>query len=129
MFRPRWICAALGLLLACGPMAPRRPAPPPPQVASARPDAVPPEARETLAYIRAHHAAPAGFEGGRRFGNYERRLPERDGQGRAIAYQEWDIHPHEAHRNRGAERIVTGSDGRAWYSGDHYRSFVELGAP
>jgi guanyl-specific ribonuclease Sa len=29
-------------------------------------------------------------------------------------------------RNRGAERLVTGSDGRAWYTGDHYRTFTEV---
>jgi len=28
--------------------------------------------------------------------------------------------------NRGAERIVTGSDGRAWYTGDHYQHFTEM---
>lgn len=126
--RPVLLFAAL-LGLACG----RVPTPPKPgeptarQVVQAAPDpAVPADARQVLAYIRAHHAAPAGYEGGRRFGNYERVLPAADPEGRRIQYQEWDVHPHEAHVNRGAERLVTGSDGRAWYTGDHYAHFTEV---
>jgi len=28
--------------------------------------------------------------------------------------------------NRGPERIVTGSDGRAYYTSDHYTTFTEM---
>lgn len=91
---------------------------------------IPPEAMETLAYIRKHGEAPQGYVGGRRFGNYggngEQKLPTRDAHGKAITYQEWDIHPKVRGRNRGAERIVTGSDGRAWYTADHYSTFTEI---
>lgn len=83
---------------------------------------------QVLAYIRIHHEAPPGYEGGRRFGNYERSLPLADGSGHRIQYHEWDVHPHEPHVNRGAERIVTGSDGRAWYTADHYQHFTEMKA-
>lgn len=94
------------------------------------PHQIPKAALETLAYIRAHHEAPPGYVGGRRFGNYgrggEQKLPVFDAQGKPIEYQEWDIHPKVQGRNRGAERLVTGSDGRAWYTADHYTSFTEL---
>jgi ribonuclease T1 len=87
---------------------------------------VPAYAQTTLDYIRRHHAPPPGFEGGRTYGNYERTLPARDRNGEPVRYQEWDVKPHSVHRNRGAERIVTGSDGRAWYTADHYHTFIPL---
>lgn len=117
--------------LACG-RAPLPPQPGRPVVAgTAAPadKAIPAEAWRVLAYIRVHHEAPAGYEGGRRFGNYEGVLPKTDAGGRRLQYQEWDIHPHREHVNRGAERLVTGSDGRAWFTGDHYGHFVEMRSP
>lgn len=123
--RPVFLFTAL-LGLACGRVpAPPKPGEPTVQAVAADP-AIPAEAARVLAYIRAHHEAPPGFEGGRRFGNYERALPAADGNGRRIQYQEWDVHPHREHVNRGAERLVTGSDGRAWYTGDHYVHFTEM---
>ncbi|HTL97721.1 MAG TPA: ribonuclease domain-containing protein [Holophagaceae bacterium] len=116
----------LGSLLACGRLPqPPRPGAPQVQVPPGDP-VIPAYARQVLAYIRAHHEAPEGYEGSRRFGNYEKALPQSDDSGRRIQYQEWDVHPREAHVNRGAERIVTGSDGRAWYTGDHYAHFTEM---
>ena len=35
----------------------------------------------------------AGYEGGRNFGNFERRLPQTDDKGRRIRYREWDVNP------------------------------------
>lgn len=87
---------------------------------------MPDQARKVLAHVRTQGEAPPGIEGGRRFGNYEHRLPERDADGRPIRYQEWDLWPKVRGRNRGPERLVTGSDGRAWYTGDHYRRFTEV---
>lgn len=91
---------------------------------------IPRAARETLDYVRAHGQAPPGQVGGRRFGNYggggEQKLPVNDAQGHHVSYQEWDIYPKVPGRNRGPERLVTGSDGRAWYTADHYCSFTEL---
>jgi len=91
---------------------------------------IPRAAHQTLAYIRAHQEAPPGYVGGRRFGNFgrggEQKLPLRDAQGRNIEYREWDIYPKIQGRNRGPERLVTGSDGRAWYTADHYCSYTEL---
>jgi guanyl-specific ribonuclease Sa len=89
-------------------------------------DPIPAHARETLAYIRQHGYAPPGYVGGRVFGNYEGLLPRYDTHRKRIEYREWDVRPKAEGRNRGAERLVTGSDGRAWYSADHYRSFLEV---
>jgi guanyl-specific ribonuclease Sa len=120
--------ALLGSVLAseaCG-RVPRPPQPGKPTVAAPADPGIPPEAWRVLAHIRAHHEAPAGYEGGRRFGNYEGVLPKTAADGRRLQYQEWDIHPHLEHVNRGAERIVTGSDGRAWFTADHYQHFLEM---
>lgn len=126
-FLRRALLSTALLGLACGrvPMPPK-PGKPVAGAALAADSAVPAQARQVLAYIRAHHEAPAGYEGGRRFGNYEHALPATDESGRRIQYQEWDVHPHREHVNRGAERLVTGSDGRAWYTGDHYAHFTEV---
>ncbi|MBL7766660.1 MAG: hypothetical protein JNJ58_11230 [Chitinophagaceae bacterium] len=88
--------------------------------------AIPSEAYQVRDYVDQHHRPPAEYEGGRVFQNRERRLPIEDERHRRIRYQEWDLKPHRAGRNRGAERLVTGSDGRDWYTDDHYRSFRQL---
>lgn len=135
MTRWRRTLAALagGLLLAfsllsqeaCGREVPP-PVAPQAQVRAAPGDQIPPAVRETLAYVRQHGYAEPGYVGGRVFGNYEGALPRFDARGKRILYREWDVHPRVEHRNRGAERLVTGSDGRAWYTGDHYRTFAEV---
>lgn len=94
--------------------------------ASATAVQIPQEARKTLAYVRTHKTAPPGYVGGRRFGNYEKRLPSKMPSGKSISYKEWDIHPKIPGRNRGPERLVTGSDDRAWYTADHYSTFTEI---
>jgi ribonuclease T1 len=94
------------------------------------PSRIPEAAWRTLDHVRRTGEAPRDQVGGRRYGNYgsggEEKLPVRDGRGHRIDYQEWDIHPRIPGRNRGAERLTTGSDGRAWYTADHYCSFTEL---
>jgi len=87
---------------------------------------IPHKVIQVLGFIRAKNKAPIGYEGGRRFGNYEKLLPERDAAGNVINYREWDVNPKTEGKNRGAQRLVTGSDGRAWYTGDHYHSFTEV---
>ncbi|GLH73238.1 hypothetical protein GETHLI_17400 [Geothrix limicola] len=111
--------------LACGSGAPA-PAPPPVQAQAAPRDSIPPYVRETLAYVRQHGYAPPGFVGGRVFGNYEGQLPRYNVRRKRIEYREWDVMPKAEGHNRGAERLITGSDGRAWYTADHYRSFTEV---
>ena len=119
-----WVCSAAFLFFACGPQAATPPAPQA-QVQAAPPDPLPVHARDTLAYIRQHGFAPPGYVGGRIFGNYEGQLPRYNARRKRIEYREWDVRPKAEGRNRGAERLVTGSDGRAWYTADHYRTFVE----
>ncbi|MGW4327647.1 ribonuclease domain-containing protein [Nocardia sp. NPDC004573] len=67
-----------------------------------------------------------GTKGGERWQNRGRDLPTTDGSGKPIAYQEWDVNPKQPGRSRDAERIVTGSDGSAWYTGDHYQTFTRM---
>ncbi|WP_306590740.1 ribonuclease domain-containing protein [Geothrix sp. 21YS21S-4] len=125
---PAAVCLCLLVLLglgACGP-EPAVPAPPAQQVQVAPQDPIPAPAREALAYIRQHGYAPPGFVGGRVFGNYEGALPRYDARRKRIDYREWDIHPRAEGRARGAERLITGSDGRVWFTADHYRTFVEV---
>ena len=61
--------------------------------------------------------APGKCIGGDVFGNYEKRLPE-------DTYHECDIDTLGA-GSRGPERLVY-SDDEIYYTGDHYRSFVQL---
>jgi ribonuclease T1 len=61
-----------------------------------------------------------GYVGGRDFQNRERRLP----RGR---YREYDVNPKRRDRGRDAERIVIDQrTGKAYYTEDHYRTFVPL---
>ncbi len=117
------VCVATLLVpLGCGPQPA---APPPVQVQAATQDPIPVHARETLSYVRQHGYAPPGYVGGRVFGNYEGQLPRYNGKRKRIEYREWDVRPRAEGRNRGTERLVTGNDGRAWYTPDHYRTFIE----
>lgn len=84
---------------------------------------IPQKVYEVLKYIKENGTAPDGYVGGRKFGNYEKHLPQKDENGRRINYQEWDVNPKKQGRNRGAERLVTGSDGRAYFTKNHYKSF------
>jgi ribonuclease T1 len=92
----------------------------------ARKSNVPEYVMDVLAYVKQHGTAPDGYVGGRTFQNREKRLPEKDKEGQKIRYREWDVFPKIQGRNRGAERMVTSSDERAWYTRDHYRTFVEI---
>jgi guanyl-specific ribonuclease Sa len=83
-----------------------------------------------LSYIRVHGTAMPGYVGGRDYhnsgqGNGEV-LPRVDADGSAIAYQEWDVNPRVPGQNRGVERLITGSDGSAYYTDDHYKTFKRV---
>lgn len=96
---------------------------------SVKPDnqlVIPSKVYEVLKYIRENGIAPDGYVGGRKFGNFENLLPKKDENGRRINYQEWDVNPKYQGRNRGAERLITGSDGKAYFTKNHYKSFVEI---
>jgi guanyl-specific ribonuclease Sa len=122
------VCAASLLSLsACGSGTGQlTPPPPPTQVQQATQDPLPAHARETLAYVRQHGYAPPGYVGGRVFGNYEGLLPRYDARRKRIEYREWDVRPRAEGRNRGAERLITDRTGRAWYTADHYHTFIEV---
>jgi guanyl-specific ribonuclease Sa len=87
---------------------------------------IPQKVYDVLKYIRANHHALDGYVGGRVFTNREKIVPQADDQRNLIDYQEWDVNPKVEGQNRGTERILTGSDGRAWYTNDHYQSFKEI---
>lgn len=61
-----------------------------------------------------------GYIGGRDFHNREQRLPRG-------YYREYDVNPKIRGRGRDAERIVIEQrTGKAYYTGDHYRTFTAL---
>ena len=79
------------------------------------------KAKDLLEAIQQHEGkALPGYIGGRAFQNRERRLPRGH-------YREYDVNPKIRGRARDAERIVIEQDsGRAYYTGDHYRTFMPL---
>ena len=81
----------------------------------------PQKAKDLLEAIQRHEGkALPGYIGGRRFRNRERQLPPGH-------YREYDVNPKIRGRSRDAERIVIEQDsGRAYYTGDHYRTFMPL---
>jgi dienelactone hydrolase len=94
--------------------------------AKAGPKGVPDKALKVLEYVDRHGEPMDGYEGGRTFGNFERRLTQNDDKGRRIKYREWDVNPLKAGTNRGTERLITGSDGSAYYTDDHYSTFKKV---
>lgn len=98
-----------------------------PKVApKAAPKGVPEKALRVLEHVDRTGDAMDGYEGGRTFGNFERRLPQTDARGARVRYREWDVNPLRPGVNRGAERLVTGSDGSAYYTADHYDTFTKI---
>jgi ribonuclease T1 len=81
---------------------------------------LPREARQTLQAIK--RGGPFAFErDGAVFGNYERRLPQRN----RGYYHEYTV-PTPGVKSRGARRIVSGGDAEYYYSDDHYRTFKRI---
>lgn len=81
---------------------------------------------KVLQFIRSNGHAPEDFVGGREFQNKEKRLPAKDAQNKRIRYSEWDVHPKVKGQTRGPERLVTGSDHSAYYTKDHYKTFLKI---
>jgi ribonuclease T1 len=96
------------------------------EASKTRQSVIPDKAYEVLRYIQKYHRAPKDHVGGKKFGNYEQLLPQKTARGKKVKYQEWDVNPKREGSGRGAERIVTSDDERAWYTADHYRSFIEM---
>jgi ribonuclease T1 len=113
---------AAGAAAAPAPPAPTAEAPPSRHGGPAGEDsATLARVREVLAAIQARHGQPLdGYVGGRFFHNREGRLP-------AARYREYDVHPRTPGQDRGPERLVINqATGRAYYSADHYRTFIPL---
>jgi guanyl-specific ribonuclease Sa len=79
------------------------------------------KAKDLLEAIQQHEGkALPGYIGGGAFQNRERRLPRGH-------YREYDVNPKISGRSQDAERIVIEQDtGRAYYTGNHYRTFMPL---
>ncbi len=81
---------------------------------------LPPEARQTIALIRA--GGPFAYpRDGVIFSNREGRLPKK---ARGY-YHEYTVKTPGA-RDRGARRIVAGRGGELYYTDDHYRTFKRI---
>jgi ribonuclease T1 len=81
---------------------------------------LPPEARQTLAHIKA--GGPFTYaRDGSVFGNREGLLPKRT----RGYYREYTVKTPGA-KDRGARRIVAGVPGEYYYTDDHYRSFKRI---
>jgi ribonuclease T1 len=87
---------------------------------------IPQKAYEIKDYVLKNKQAINGYVGGRKFKNLEKILPNLEPNGKKITYQEWDINMKKKGKNRGAERLITGSDGNNYYTNDHYKSFKLL---
>lgn len=86
---------------------------------------VPQEAFDTLDFIEKHNGSPPkGYKGGRTYANDGRnggeKLPDEYGP-----FREYDIYARIPGPDRGLERVVTGN-GAAWYTPDHYYSFIRI---
>jgi ribonuclease T1 len=79
------------------------------------------KAQDLLKRLQERGGVPLpGYVGGRDFQNRERRLPRGD-------YREYDVNPKMRGRSRDAERLVIEQrTGKAYYTGDHYRTFIPL---
>lgn len=91
---------------------------------------VPDRAYQTLIEIDAGRwpssADAPGTKGGDQWMNRGGSLPTSDSSGKAITYREWDADPKKPGQARDAQRIITGSDGSAYYTGDRYKSFIRM---
>lgn len=79
-----------------------------------------------LNYVTENKKAMEGYKGGRIFANREKKLPLKDDKGGRIAYREWDVRPLKKGVNRGAERLITSDHKKAYYTKDHYQTFIEI---
>lgn len=75
-----------------------------------------------IEHVDAKGSPLPGFKGGKTFENNQGRLPRTEG----VTYREWDVNPYVKGVDRGAERLVTGSDGSAYFTNDHYATFTKF---
>jgi hypothetical protein len=86
--------------------------------------------KDVLEAVQTTRQPPAGYRGGGVFNNQGRNgeyvLPKTDSQGNPITYKEYDVNPYTPGVNRGPERLVIGSDGRAYSTADHYKTYAPV---
>ncbi|HEX7308343.1 ribonuclease domain-containing protein [Lentzea sp.] len=80
---------------------------------------LPAEAVKTWKLIEANGPFPYPRNDGVTFENREKRLPQQ----KSGYYKEYTV-PTPGSPDRGARRLVTGSEKEVFYTGDHYSSFV-----
>jgi guanyl-specific ribonuclease Sa len=80
---------------------------------------LPAEAGKTWKLIEAKGPFPYPRNDGVTFQNREKRLPAKD----SGYYKEYTV-PTPGSPDRGARRIITGSEKEVFYTGDHYSSFI-----
>jgi guanyl-specific ribonuclease Sa len=80
--------------------------------------------------VRTAGTAPPGKVGGKVFQNDGRGggrvLPRQASDGTPVTYREYDVNMKVPGVGRDAERVVVGSDGRSWYTSNHYQSFLQM---
>ncbi|WP_254206998.1 ribonuclease domain-containing protein [Nocardia alni] len=84
---------------------------------------VPGQAWQTLKLIDAGQWPPhdgSGTKGGTTWTDREGTLPHN------AHYLEWDVNIKQPGHTRDAERIITGDNGTAYYTGDHYATFCQM---
>lgn len=87
---------------------------------------IPRAAYVTLLYYQLYKQAPPSFNILKKFHSEKSGLPVQDQNGKPIDYTESDIFPTIPSINRGNQRIIIGNDGSAYFTPDHYQSFVEI---
>jgi guanyl-specific ribonuclease Sa len=93
---------------------------------------------DIVEYAKTHKGGTkSGYNGGGKFNNDGRKggqiLPKKDAKGNDITYKEYDVNPKpikvntkKANIDRDAQRVVIGSDGKIYYTKDHYKTFIEV---
>jgi RHS repeat-associated protein len=113
----------------CPPIPDFAPAPPPEGDDDSTQSAVPQRARDVVRYAKSNNgAAQPGYYSSPwanrpKIGHQQ--LPSYDKSGNLIRYTEYDVRRYTGF-GRGAERVVIGSDGRSYYTANHYRTFVRI---
>ena len=72
-----------------------------------------------------YHGQTPGTKAGSKWHNLPPKLPEFGSNGEKITYREFDVN-NKVSGNRDSERFVRGSDGRTYYTNDHYNTFLEI---
>jgi guanyl-specific ribonuclease Sa len=80
--------------------------------------------------VDSHNSPLPGYKGKRSFENSGKDgssvLPRTGRNGGPVDYHEWDVAAKVKGVDRGGRRVVTGSDGSAYFTTDHYRTFTQM---